>query len=221
VESYVKFVDISMVARERAGPNPMGLQRRASLDLTQHLGTDTELAAWNLRSVHAVQVLHTRVAAAFMFVDAANGRKIVFSGDTTPSDLLVERGHDADLLIHEATFCDGFEEDARNKRHSTMGQAVDAGKRMRAKHVILSHFSTRYSRVPELPNYLLEAGNVSIAMDYMVANFETLPLLPRMLPVYREVYRPELFKLNVKTEMRNLEARESAKKMRAMLNVEG
>jgi len=34
-------------------------------------------------------------------------------------------GLDTDLLIHEATFEDGMEEDAVLKRHSTVGDAID------------------------------------------------------------------------------------------------
>jgi ribonuclease Z len=48
------------------------------------------------------------MASAFIF-DTCDGERIVFSGDTMPSDLLAELGKNADLLIHEATFEDGFE----------------------------------------------------------------------------------------------------------------
>lgn len=43
------------------------------------------------------------------FVIGTNGKRIVFSGDTKPCDLLVDEGKEADLLIHEATFEDGHE----------------------------------------------------------------------------------------------------------------
>lgn len=43
------------------------------------------------------------------FVFGIGGKRVVFSGDTKPCDLLVEEGENADLLIHEATFEDGHE----------------------------------------------------------------------------------------------------------------
>lgn len=64
---------------------------------------------WNLRSSLAVQVHHTRMANGFIFVDESNGRKVVFSGDTMPCDLLVEQGMNADILVHECTFEDDLE----------------------------------------------------------------------------------------------------------------
>ena len=64
---------------------------------------------WNLREVRAVHVKHTRVACGYVLIDERNGRKIVFSGDTRPCDLLVREGEGADLLIHEATFEDGMQ----------------------------------------------------------------------------------------------------------------
>lgn len=57
-------------------------------------------------------------------------------------------GTDASLLIHEATFDDDMEQDARSKRHSTVGQALDVARRMNAAHVILTHFSQRYPSLP-------------------------------------------------------------------------
>lgn len=55
-----------------------------------------------------LKVHHTRMANGFVFINS-DGRKIVFSGDTKPCDLLVEHGMNADLLIHEATFEDDHE----------------------------------------------------------------------------------------------------------------
>lgn len=52
-----------------------------------------------------------------------------YSGDTMPSNQLVEAGADATLLIHEATMGDEEEEQAKIKAHSTFGQAVEIGRR--------------------------------------------------------------------------------------------
>ena len=78
---------------------------------------------------------------------------MVYSGDTLPCDALVEAGKGATVLIHEATMGDDQTAMAEKKAHSTIGQAVDAGKRMGARHTILTHFSSRY---PNMPSYLAQ-----------------------------------------------------------------
>lgn len=52
-----------------------------------------------------------------------------FSGDTIPSQKLVQAGNGATLLIHEATMADDQVEMAQAKMHSTFGQAIDTGRR--------------------------------------------------------------------------------------------
>ena len=48
-----------------------------------------------------------------------------FSGDTQPTEV----GKDANLLIHEATMADDQVEQARIKAHSTVGQAIEIGRK--------------------------------------------------------------------------------------------
>lgn len=142
------------------------------------------------------------------FIFGVNGKRVVFSGDTKPCDLLVEEGQDADLLVHEATFEDGHEADALKKKHSTMGQAVEIGRKMKARHVILTHFSARYPKVPELPAYLEKSGNVGVAMDNLSVRFDQLDLVPKLIPIFREVYQEELFEIELRKESRNLKQKE-------------
>ncbi|CAI5449346.1 unnamed protein product [Caenorhabditis angaria] len=174
-------------------------------DIIPDLPTSYNKDQWKLEELNAVQVHHTRMANGYVMKVA--GKKLVFSGDTKPCDLLVEEGKDADLLIHEATFEDGHEADALRKRHSTMGQAVDVGQRMNAKNVVLTHFSARYPKVPMLPEYLDEL-KIGIAMDMLRVRFDKLHLLPKLLPIYREIYVEELFELTIKKEQRVLREKE-------------
>jgi len=52
-----------------------------------------------------------------------------FSGDTQPTEVLAEVGRNANLLIHEATMADDQAEMAMVKAHSTVGQAIEIGRK--------------------------------------------------------------------------------------------
>ena len=56
--------------------------------------------------------------------EARPGRKVVLTGDTAPSDLVVEAAFGADLLVHEATFCEDEAERAAETEHSTALEAA-------------------------------------------------------------------------------------------------
>ncbi len=102
---------------------------------------------------------------SFACVVTLGEHKVVFSGDTRPCRALIEAGLDADLLIHEATMGDDLQEEAIAKRHATISEAITVGREMRAKHVMLNHFSQRYSKsAPPIPK---DANNVSVTFDLM------------------------------------------------------
>lgn len=70
-----------------------------------------------------------------------------------------------DELAHEAVI----------KMHSTTSQAIDIGKRMNAKHILLTHFSQRYAKLPRFNDNFGE--NVGIAFDNMqVRGYESIML---------------------------------------------
>jgi ribonuclease Z len=84
-------------------------------------------------------------AVSITFTD---GFKFSYSGDCRPSGHFATIGQNSDVLVHEATFDDGMEGDAMAKKHSTTGEALTVASLMKARNVILTHFSQRYQKIP-------------------------------------------------------------------------
>lgn len=71
-------------------------------------------------------------------------RKVVLLGDTCDSSAIAKIAKDADLLVHEATFTNALADKARLAMHSTAGMAGAFAKEIKARKLVLSHFSSRY-----------------------------------------------------------------------------
>jgi len=72
------------------------------------------------------------------------GRKIVLSGDTAPSDAVRVAAHEADLLVHEATFLHEGAARARQTGHCTATQAGQIARDAQVTMLALTHLSTRH-----------------------------------------------------------------------------
>jgi ribonuclease Z len=57
------------------------------------------------------------------------------------------------------------------KCHSTIGQAVQAGKDANAKFLLLTHFSQRY---PKVPPFGEDSRHTAFAFDYMSFRYEDM-----------------------------------------------
>jgi len=86
-----------------------------------------------------------RVVPEGIVGEKRRGRTVVFTGDTRPCAAVVDAAQGADLLIHEATFGEEEKERAKETGHSTASEAAQVALAAKARRLVLSHVSARYS----------------------------------------------------------------------------
>ena len=87
--------------------------------------------------VTATRVPHYRLET-YAFRVKSNGVVVAYSGDSAPSDELVEAARDADLFVCEATLLRG-ELDGEPRGHLSLDEAVEAFEASGAKRLLLTH----------------------------------------------------------------------------------
>lgn len=101
------------------------------------------------------------------------GRKLVYCTDTIYCDAAVDLSHQADVLIHEATFAHQDAELAYQRLHSTSTMAAQVALAAQVKQLIMTHFSPRYALGNEIDvkDLLAEARaifpNTELAADFL------------------------------------------------------
>ena len=76
--------------------------------------------------------------------EARGGRKLVISGDTAPCEITRVAAHEAQLLVHDASFADEEIERAAETGHSTARQAAELAAEAGVDMLALVHISSRY-----------------------------------------------------------------------------
>lgn len=143
-----------------------------------------------LTRIDAVRVDHCNGALACVLT-WPHGLRVAYSGDCRPSRLFAEVARDCTLLIHEATLDDELRGDAFAKKHCTMSEALDVARRMRARRVVLTHFSQRY---PKIANEIVTGAGgqvkdqvVLMAFDQMHVKLGDFRKAKLFLPTFRKM----------------------------------
>ncbi|CUR50794.1 Ribonuclease Z [Nitrosotalea devaniterrae] len=78
------------------------------------------------------------------------GIKIGISGDTRPTEKLVEFFKGCNYMTFDSTYSDTLRDKAKDNYHSTAKEAAELAKKAGVSNLILTHFSARYEDVAEL-----------------------------------------------------------------------
>jgi ribonuclease Z len=137
VAHEVAAIGYALVERERPG--------RFDVDAADALGIPAGPERGALQAGEAVTLADGRTITPDAVLGPARpGRKLVLAGDTAPAASVIEAAYRADLLVHEATFCEEERERARETAHTTAADAAKIAVRAEVGMLALTHLSNRY-----------------------------------------------------------------------------
>jgi ribonuclease Z len=97
------------------------------------------------------------------------GRRVVISGDTAPCQAVEAVAHEADVLVHEATFTEEERARARETGHSTARQAAELARDADVRLLALTHLSTRF-----FPREIREEARATFASTVVPRDFDAI-----------------------------------------------
>ncbi|RYO95118.1 hypothetical protein DL766_005354 [Monosporascus sp. MC13-8B] len=198
-----EYADVEDYGHERLVPVEFRNWDSVTKAARPRIFTTKETEAFGLAQIDACFVNHCYGALATVFT-WPSGLKVAYSGDCRPSDAFARMGRGATLLIHESTFDDELRGDAVAKKHSTMSEAIDVGRRMGARRILLTHFSQRYQKIPILEEHFevrAEEGDearaeekakldevILVAFDYMRVRLGHFRKAQAFLPAIQKLF---------------------------------
>lgn len=136
VEHRVRALGYALVEDGRPG--------RFDPDEAQRLGVAPGPDFRRLQAGESVEGSEGPVAPEQVMGEARRGRKVVITGDTAPCEMTRVAAHEAELLIHDASFADEELARAGETAHSTARQAARVAREAQARALALVHISSRY-----------------------------------------------------------------------------
>ena len=146
------------------------------VDALKQLGVKPGPIFKKIKNGEQIQLENGTVINGSDFVgEPKKGQVIAILGDTRVCANSVELARDCDYLIHEATFSAENAKMAYEFNHSTTAQAAEIALKAKAKHLILTHISSRYLK-EDTEQLLQEAKEIFpqtiIAEDLMVVDIK-------------------------------------------------
>ena len=121
-------------------------KRKANKDKMEELGIGSSPKVGKLKQGEEIEWQGEKVKPEEV-IQTVEGRKVVYSGDTSKCRNMIKHAQDADLLIHEAT-CRHEIIDQRNG-HTSARQAGKIADKANVDKLVLTHISRRYQREEE------------------------------------------------------------------------
>ena len=103
-----------------------------------------------LQNGNSIEIDGKKIDSSQVTGEKRPGKKIGISGDTRPTEKLKNFFTNSDYLSFDCTFSFDLKERAIETNHSTAKEAAELAKESKAKNLILTHFSARYSDEPVL-----------------------------------------------------------------------
>ena len=147
-EHRMRALGYALVEDERPG--------RFDPEAATRLGVEPGPDFSRLQAGAAVQGSNGAVTPDQVMGEARPGRKVVISGDTGPCEMTRVAAHEAQLLVHDASFADEEIKRAAETGHSTARQAAELASEVGVKLLTLVHISSRY----DVRDVLAEAREV-------------------------------------------------------------
>jgi ribonuclease Z len=136
VEHRMTAYGYALVEDERPG--------RFDPEAAQRLGVAPGPDFKRLQDGNTVEGSSGPVRPADVMGSPRRGRKLVVSGDTAPCEMTTVAAHDAQLLVHDASFADEEAGRAAETGHSTARQAAELAAAAEVDMLALVHISSRY-----------------------------------------------------------------------------
>jgi ribonuclease Z len=113
-------------------------------ELAERLGVRPGPEFGRLQAGETVEAGSGTVEPAQVMGPARRGRKVVLSGDTAPCEMTAVAAHEAELLVHDASFADQEADRAAETGHSTAREAAELARDAGVGMLALVHISSRY-----------------------------------------------------------------------------
>ena len=136
VDHRMPAIGWALVEPERPG--------RFDAELARELGISDVRDFGRLQRGETVSAEGGEVTPGQVLGEARIGRKVVITGDTAPCEMTRLAAHQAQLLVHDGTFCDEDAARAAETGHSTVRQAAELAAEAEVSLLALVHISSRY-----------------------------------------------------------------------------